>query len=846
MLQKVEQPKSEVVSMFAGRKVYSEIAQSAMASVLKNMTDLYNNPIEATVRELFSNALDATKYAQKQGLNPGLITITTPTYNNTTYFVISDNGIGMSQETIEENYKNIGSSTKIDDLDQIGAFGAGAKAPLSYTDSFKVVTVYKGFLREFRFSLSSTGPFIEYLCEKPTDMPSGTTVYVPVQHYEDSQLFEAVIKQHYAKYGDTPFMFNGELVDPTANQVNVCKIPVEDNHYLQVFMTAYDNPFEILHMYIRYSYVLGGFQYADDSNYRTRFDSNITVKLIPGVVNFPASRDSIKVDHKLKKLSDTVYATLCKNKDDIVHAYLKETCKKMTVPEIQSAILSYRYALSSSDPIDGITSKEGVSLQDILADLKTNKPIKACVCIKKGRADSVYVGNSKNCATSTTMSGFNFRNEDPIDSLSVLTLYFATKHIHATKIVGVKAKNKAEFIKVVKNRKYISTINDDFMLLCWLDENSQHWDELCKSGVLFSDNDKTPVFYSYNATDLLQAVSKPKQAKSIAQSNMVSAYYSNTKNSSHLFSCRQSFDFSPLKTKVKVNHDAVIERVVNHRQLIVVPVDKKSNMDNITTARVLNYAFNNIVKYGHLDRLDVLVLVAPSNGLMAQLTIANANILLQPDLFKNCSKFLKNHQSIVDYRCSLADLSAKYDNEEDVCARLAIHLINMSNNTTTELLRDCSYGTAEPLVLGGHLDKVRSYFAIADLYMSFYSLPYTIDAVMARKNGKELFAQTAKKVLTLATLATVSKQVELVQKTLEQANMALARTNDTMIPGFVNNIFTDAMKVLVTTDKKILALLQSLPSECAKVITDNWRDWANELETLVPLQDRYLSHLPDC
>ena len=47
-----------------------------------------------------------------------------------------------TEEEVQEIYSRYGASTKTDDLDQIGAYGLGAKSPLAYGNEF---TVYNSF-----------------------------------------------------------------------------------------------------------------------------------------------------------------------------------------------------------------------------------------------------------------------------------------------------------------------------------------------------------------------------------------------------------------------------------------------------------------------------------------------------------------------------------------------------------------------------------------------------------------------------------------------------------------------------------------------------------------------------
>lgn len=101
---------------------------------------IYTYPVLACVREVLTNALDASK---KVGKDASTITVHLPTRSEP-YFSVKDEGIGMSKEVFLKYFAEYGNSLASDSNEFTGCYGLGSKAPFTIANSFKVLTSWEG------------------------------------------------------------------------------------------------------------------------------------------------------------------------------------------------------------------------------------------------------------------------------------------------------------------------------------------------------------------------------------------------------------------------------------------------------------------------------------------------------------------------------------------------------------------------------------------------------------------------------------------------------------------------------------------------------------------------------
>lgn len=297
--------------------------------LIKQLTDLYSDPIQAAVRETVSNALDATAAARAAGENPDPVEICSPGIFNAK-FIVKDHGTGMTKEELYSNFADYGNSTKISDMDSVGSKGLGAKAPLAYTNTFMVATVKNGHKIVLSLNRGEHTNEARKIMDCETDEPNGTIVEIPLNDTNDIESFTECIDV-YRKYAtpDTPILIDGERNDFEEHWSLLRKVKLDEstdgepvygkiylnNDKIDGFLNSWlrsINNSESCVDYANMSAVLGGWRYdLASKEYHRYYDNDlIFVELLPGMVDFPGSRDTIKENGRLQDLRSKVNEVL--------------------------------------------------------------------------------------------------------------------------------------------------------------------------------------------------------------------------------------------------------------------------------------------------------------------------------------------------------------------------------------------------------------------------------------------------------------------------------------------------------------------------------------------------------
>lgn len=292
--------------------------ESALASglLIQRLTELYEDPVEATVRETISNALDATTLAHS-GERP-VVRVSAPT-NLNPVLIVKDNGVGMTYEDLKNIYSKYGASTKVNDLEQIGAYGLGAKAPLAYGTEFTVTSIKDNEKTTIIVAREEMTNYIKIVDSTHTDEPSGTTVSIPINNSDISRFNE-----HVDRYFENPIDKNVDLY------IN-SKLVKNDNYALitdkaliadgveKTYGRVWIDPSSVIRLItdlsvddIRHSlkFLIGGWAYESPSYRNNRYyrsiGKGIIVELKAGIVGFNSSRDAILENDRYTALESLV------------------------------------------------------------------------------------------------------------------------------------------------------------------------------------------------------------------------------------------------------------------------------------------------------------------------------------------------------------------------------------------------------------------------------------------------------------------------------------------------------------------------------------------------------------
>jgi hypothetical protein len=189
------QAKRELIIEDIGETTKMRLSKSAEveAHIVKILTENYRFPIESHVREAVSNHLDS-HVENGNPESPIFVKLyKNPTGNYT--FETSDTGLGLSEEEFYKYYMQVGESSKRGKANLIGGKGCGAKAILSYSDSYEVICRKNGEENRFLVFKGELYPESTLLSKTQTTEPNGVVVRIPVDRWDFTKFTDAIKEQ---------------------------------------------------------------------------------------------------------------------------------------------------------------------------------------------------------------------------------------------------------------------------------------------------------------------------------------------------------------------------------------------------------------------------------------------------------------------------------------------------------------------------------------------------------------------------------------------------------------------------------------------------------------------------
>lgn len=180
---------------------------------------LYSDRILAIVRELSCNARDSHAAA---GHADRPFHVHLPTHIEP-YLSIRDQGVGLSDDEVNNIYAVFFESTKTSSNEFVGALGLGSKSPFSYTSNFTVIAVKDGIRNVYGAYLNDQGiPSIARMSTEATTDCNGVEVTIAVEP-GDINAFAMAAQRTYRVF-EVPPVING-------NSITITPIAYEDTPY---------------------------------------------------------------------------------------------------------------------------------------------------------------------------------------------------------------------------------------------------------------------------------------------------------------------------------------------------------------------------------------------------------------------------------------------------------------------------------------------------------------------------------------------------------------------------------------------------------------------------------------
>lgn len=152
------------------------------------VSSMYSDKYKAIWREMIANGWDSQVEAGTSHIPPD---VTMPSMWEST-FRYRDYGTGLTHDFMMNKYTVVGFSTKENTNNAVGKWGLGRLVPLSYTDTYTIISYQGGMARHYAISRSPEGITCVPMGESPTKEANGLEVSFPIQQQDASKFAEAL------------------------------------------------------------------------------------------------------------------------------------------------------------------------------------------------------------------------------------------------------------------------------------------------------------------------------------------------------------------------------------------------------------------------------------------------------------------------------------------------------------------------------------------------------------------------------------------------------------------------------------------------------------------------------
>lgn len=308
--------KLETVQRDVSHAGMMEVAKATIAPS-KKIFDIFSDQIysdkpRAILRELVANGIDAHVMA---GCPERPVEVVLPTELDPTCLV-RDFGTGMAHDFVMTKFMAYSdASTKDQDNGQIGGFGVGSKAPLSYVDAFTLRVVHDGVLSVYTLFKGEDGiPAIGLQTQITTDEANGCEFSFPVE-VEDVQKFHEAAQVALEFFYPVPTIINGSINEPDYTYRGA-GWAIRKSH----------GPLNVILGGIRYPVNIGALEWSlrNDERLKDLLNYGVDITMPIGAVPVAMSREALgytpktsaAIKERLEEVIDQVVSTFATLFDD--------------------------------------------------------------------------------------------------------------------------------------------------------------------------------------------------------------------------------------------------------------------------------------------------------------------------------------------------------------------------------------------------------------------------------------------------------------------------------------------------------------------------------------------------